>query len=301
MNRRDTLLAALVTSIWGFNFVVISWGMKGVPPLLFVALRFLVVLLPAIFLVPKPDAPWRTILGVGTFMSLGQFGLLYSSIHAGMPPGIAALVLQSQVILTIVIATAVLGEHPSRRQVIGVALGSIGLVVVGIGRGGTITVAALALCLLAGLSWAIGNVMSRASGIRGGLSLTVWSSLVVPAPLLMLALVLDGPREVGDALAGFSWQAVVSTLYTACLASLFGYAIFNGLLSKYPPSAVVPWALWAPVVAMTAGWLLLDQRPNSAEMAGGALLLIGVLVALRPQRISAAQLATLSDPSMAPR
>lgn len=284
MNRRDTLLAALVVTVWGFNFVVIQWGMVGVPPLLFAAIRFTVVLVPAIFLVPRPDAPWRTILGVGAFMSLGQFGLLYSSMHAGVPPGLAALVLQAQVILTIVLAAGVLRERPTGWQVAGVAFGTLGLVVVAVGRGGHVTVGALVLCLSAGASWAIGNVISRSSGIRGGLSLTVWSALVVPVPLFVLSLVLDGPAVVGDALAGFGWRHVVSTAYTAGLASLFGYAVFNALLSRHPSSAVVPWALWGPVVAMTAGWILLDQRPNGAELAGGAMLLIGVLVALRPAR-----------------
>ena len=284
VNLRDSLLAAMVTTIWGVNFLVIDWGMDGVPPLLFAAIRFTVVLVPAIFFVPRPDAPWRTILGVGVFMSLGQFGFLYSSMHAGMPPGIAALVLQAQVILTIVIAAGVLRERPTPWQIAGVALGSAGLVVVGIGRGGRITSVALVLCLLAGLSWAIGNVVSRSSGIRGGLSLTVWSAVVVPVPLFALSLLLDGPAAVGAALANFSWQAVVSTLYTACLASLLGYAVFNGLLSRHPSSAVVPWALWGVVVAMSAAWLLLDQRPNAAEMTGGGLLVLGVLVALRPRR-----------------
>ncbi len=284
MNRRDTLLAALVVTVWGFNFVVIQWGMRGVPALLFAAIRFTVVLIPAVFLVPKPDAPWRTILGVGAFMSLGQFALLYSSMHAGMPPGLAALVLQSQVILTIVFAAGVLRERPTTAQVAGVALGSVGLVVVAVGRGGHVTVGALVLCLLAGVSWAVGNVISRSSGIRGGLSLTVWSAVVVPVPLFVLSLLLDGPAAVGDALAGFGWRNVASTAYTACLASLFGYAIYNGLLSRYPSSAVVPWALWGPVVAMAAGWALLDQRPNGAELTGGGLLLVGVLIALRPRR-----------------
>jgi O-acetylserine/cysteine efflux transporter len=285
---RDSLRAAMVTTIWGINFLVIGWGMEGVPPLLFAAIRFTVVLLPAVFLVPRPDAPWPKILAVGTFMSLGQFAFLYSSMHAGMPPGIAALVLQAQVILTVVFAAGVLRERPSRRQAVGVAVGTVGLVVVGIGRGGHITLTALVLCLLAGVSWAIGNVVSRSSGIRGGLSLTVWSALVVPVPLFLLSMLLDGPAAIGDALADFSWKAVVSTLYTACLASLLGYAIFNDLLSRYPSSAVVPWALWGVVVAMTAAWLLLDQRPNGAEFGGGLLLLMGVLVALRPQRAAPA-------------
>ncbi len=283
MNLRDSLFAAAVAVIWGFNFVVIDWGMHDVPPLLFAAIRFTVVLLPAIFLVKRPDAPWRTVLGVGAFMSLGQFGFLYVSMDAGMSPGLAALVLQAQVIFTIVIAAGWLREIPTPLQVAGVALGSIGLVVVGIGRGGHVSAVALMLCLLGALSWGIGNVISRASGIQGGLSLTIWSALVVPVPLLILSLAINGPGAVGDALTGFGWQAVLSTLYTAVLSSIVGYAIFNSLLSRYASSAVVPWILLAPVVAMASAWWLLDQKPNPAETVGGLLLLVGALIALSPR------------------
>lgn len=282
MNSRDSMLAALVATIWGFNFVVISWGMAGVPPLLFAAIRFTIVVVPAVFFVRRPIAPWRTVATVGVFMSLGQFGFLYTSMHAGMPPGLAALVLQSQVIFTIVIAAVRLGELPTRRQIVGVALGALGLVVVAVGRGGHVPALALCLCLLGGLSWGIGNVVSRASGIRGGLSLTVWSAVIVPLPLLALSLALDGPQAVGQALVGFSWKAAASSLYTAGLASLVGYAVFNSLLSRYSASAVVPWVLLAPVVAMASAWLLLHHAPNAAEVGGGVLLLIGVLTALMP-------------------
>jgi O-acetylserine/cysteine efflux transporter len=284
MNRRDSLLAALVATIWGFNFVVIDWGMRGVPPLLFLAIRFTLVVVPAVFLIPRPSAPWRTVAAVGAFMSLGQFGFLYVAMAAGMTPGLAALVLQAQVIFTVLIAAGVLRERPTRAQIVGVVLGSIGLAVVAVGRGGHVTAAALGLCLLGALSWGIGNVVSRASGISSGLSLTVWSAVVVPVPLLALSLVLDGPGSVVAALGSFSWQAVVSTLYTAGLASLLGYGIFNTLLSRNPSSSVVPWVLLAPVVAMASAWALLDQRPSQAEILGGVVLIIGVLVAMRPPR-----------------
>lgn len=282
MNTRDSLLAAAVATIWGFNFVVIGWGMVGVPPLLFAAIRFTLVIIPAVFFIRRPVAPWRTVVAVGVFMSLGQFGFLYTSMHAGMPPGLAALVLQSQVIFTIVLAAVRLRERPTRTQIVGVGAGVVGLLVVAVGRGGHVPAAALGLCLLGGLSWGIGNVVSRASGIRGGLSLTVWSALVVPLPLLALSLVLDGPHAIGHALAGFSWKAMLSSLYTAGLASLLGYAVFNSLLSRHQAAAVVPWVLLAPVVAMLSAWWLLDQVPNTAELIGGGLLLVGVLRALAP-------------------
>lgn len=286
VSRRDSLLAALVASIWGFNFVVIDWGMgtgsDEIPPLLFLALRFTVVVVPAIFLLPKPDVPWRVIAAVGVFMSLGQFAFLYTAMAAGMPAGLAGLVLQAQVVLTIVIAAAVLRERPTPAQVAGVALGAAGLVVVGLGRGGHVPLFALSLCLLAALAWAIGNVVSRASGATGGLALTVWSAVVVPVPLVLLSLVIDGPEGLTQAADAFGWQAAVSTLYTAGLASLVGYGIFNGLLSRNPSAAVVLWILLVPPVAMGSAWLLLGEQPAPGELVGGAVLVLGVLVALRP-------------------
>jgi O-acetylserine/cysteine efflux transporter len=282
MDRRDSLLAALVASIWGLNFVAIDWGMRDVDPLIFVAVRFVVVLVPALFLVPRPHLPWSTILAVGAFMSLGQFGFLYVAMDAGMPPGLAALVLQAQVIFTVVIAAGVLRELPTAQQAAGVLIGSVGLVVVGLGRGGDVPLVALALCLLGALSWGVGNVVSRSSGATGGLALTVWSALVVPLPLVGLSLVLDGPQGLVDSATAFGWEAAVSTLYTAGLASLVGYGIFNTLLSRNPSAAVVPWVLLAPVVAMASAWVLLGQQPNVAEAGGGLVMISGVLVALRP-------------------
>lgn len=282
MNLRHSLLATLVAVIWGVNFVVIDWGMHDVPPLLFVALRFTAVVLPAIFFVPRPQVSWKAVVGVGTFMSLGQFGLLYSSMHAGMPPGLAALVLQAQVLFTVLIAAAWIGERPTGRQLAGILLGALGLVVVGVGRGGHVPLGALMLCVAAALSWGVGNVVSRRTARPGrpssGLSLAVWSSLVVPVPLLALSLVLDGPGALGDAVAGFGWPAALSTLYTVGLASLVGYSIFNGLLARYPASSVTPFVLIAPPVAMVSAWLFLDQVPHGAESIGGLVVLAGVLL-----------------------
>jgi drug/metabolite transporter (DMT)-like permease len=282
VTRRDSLLAALVATIWGVNFLAIDWGLGDVDPLVFLALRFVVVLVPAVFLVPRPQLPWSTIVAVGAFMSLGQFGFLYVAIDAGMPPGLAALVLQAQVVFTVVIAAGVLREPPTRNQALGVLLGSLGLLVVALGRGGDVPLVALALCLLGALSWGVGNVVSRASGATGGLALTVWSALVVPVPLLVLAVLLGGPAVLGDSVAAFGWQALLSTLYTAVLASLVGYGIFNTLLSRNPSAAVVPWVLLAPVVATASAWVLLDQQPTAGELGGGVVMIVGVLVALRP-------------------
>ncbi len=295
MPLRHALLAVAVTVVWGLNFIAIDLGVADVPPALFVAIRFAVVLVPAVLLVPRPAARRRDVLGVGLFMGLGQFGLLYTALALGMPPGLASLVLQAQVAFTVLFAVAALHEVPTRAQLAGVLLGAAGLVVVGLGRSEATPGGALLLTVAAAASWATGNVVARRAttrarpagaertGWRGspataGLSMTVWSALVVPVPMLGLALVLDGPAAVGHALTHLTPAAIGSTLYTAWLASLFGYGVWNMLLARHPASAVVPYTMLVPVVGMLAAWLVLDERPNLAEAAGGALLLLGVAV-----------------------
>jgi O-acetylserine/cysteine efflux transporter len=273
---KDQLLAVLVVVIWGTNFVVVDEGLDGVPPLLFVAMRFVVVLLPAVFLVKRPAARWQDVALVGAFLSFGQFGLLYLALAAGMPPGLASLVLQAQVLFTVLIATLSLGERPTRRQVVAIGIGAVGLAVVGFGRSATTPLVALLLTLAAALSWAIGNVLSRRIRSASGLSLTVWSAVWVPVPMFLLSLVVDGPDEVGHALTHLPATAIWATFYTAYLASLVGYGTWNLLLGRHPAAAVVPFALLVPVVGMLAAWLVQGETPNLAETVGGVLLLVGV-------------------------
>ena len=87
MPARDSALAVLVAVLWGLNFVIIDEGMSGVPPLLFLAVRFAFVAFPLVLFVPRPRARWQSVVAVGAFMSLGQFSLLYLGLAAGSPRG----------------------------------------------------------------------------------------------------------------------------------------------------------------------------------------------------------------------
>ena len=279
MPVKHSALAVLVMIIWGANFVVIDEGLADVPPLLFLSFRFILVALPLVFFIPRPTAGWRAVVAVGTFMSLGQFGLLYVALDLGMPSGLASLILQAHVIMTIVIAAIVLNESPSRRQVVGASIGTVGLLVVVIAHGATAPVVPVLVMLGAALSWATGNVVARSAGVASGLSLVVWSALVVPIPALLLSLLIDGGDEVGRALTHLSAVAIASTVYTAVGASLIGYGIWNSLLARHPASAVVPFVLLVPVVGIVTAWLVQEEVPTTLELVGGFVMLLGVATA----------------------
>ncbi|MDE3134434.1 MAG: EamA family transporter [Acidobacteriota bacterium] len=293
MSPRDNFRAALVAIIWGANFVVIDEGLKGFPPFLLLCARFLVVLFPAIFLVPRPG-PWRTILQVGLFMSLGQFALLYLSLHLGMPAGLASLLVQVQVIFSIGISRVFLREHPTRQQLLGVGVGLVGLAVLVAGRAGSAGLLPLVIIILACLAWSIGNVMSRSAQFTSGFGLTVWSGIVVPIPALALAFLVNGPHTVDHAVTHIGWLTIASTLYTAILCSLFGYGVWNSLLSRYPVGSVVPFALVVPVAGIATAWIALGQAPSISEVIGGAILLAGIATTTLQLRRAAARPTALA-------
>ena len=273
------MLALLVVVLWGVNFIFIDFGLRDWPPLLLVAARFTFVVIPAIFFVKFPRGNVRRVLLIGVFMSAGQFGLLYTSMSLGLPAGLASIVIQIQAAFTVLVAALALREFPNRRQIIGILIGLSGLGVIGLSLQASVPIAAFLVALGASLSWAIGNVIAR--GVKegtNGVQMTVWSALVVPVPLFVLSLLVDGPAEVAHALAHPTWGVVASIVYTAGCASLIGYVIWNSLLARFPASQVAPFSLLVPLVGVLSAWLVLGDRPTVPELIGGVLLLLGVAV-----------------------
>jgi len=277
MPRRHLLLAVAVAVFWGVNFVIIDVGLESFPPLLFAALRFAFVAVPAVFFVPRPRIPWRYVVGVGLFLSGGQFALLFSGMHAGMPAGLASVVVQLQALFTMVLAVGLLGERPNRRQVTGAAIALGGMALIAAGRAGHgVPVGAFVLCVGAAASWGVGNVLTRKAQAPGGLGLVVWSSLVAPLPLLALSFALEGGSRIGDAMTSASGSSILALLYVVVVATGFGYGSWTFLLKRHPASRVSPFALLVPPVGIVTAWVAQGERPSAIELIGTVVVLAGL-------------------------
>ena len=98
---RDILLALLVVVVWGINFTIIKVALAELPPLLFACLRFVFMLVPAIFFLEPPRVPWRYLVAYGFLIGFGQFGLMFIAMQRDITPGLASLIVQMQVFFTI--------------------------------------------------------------------------------------------------------------------------------------------------------------------------------------------------------
>ena len=279
------MLAAGVALVWGINFVVIDVGLGSFPPLLFAALRFTLVAFPAVLVISRPAVPLRWVIGVGLFMSAGQFGLLFVAIHQGVPPGLASVVLPTQTVFTIALAVAFLGERPGRAQLAGASVAVGGVVVIALGRAGGVPLGALLLCVGAAASWGVGNICNRRAQAPDAVALLVWSSLVPPLPLLVLSLAFEGSHKIGSALAHVSAGGMLALLYVVIVSTGFGFGAWTWLLRRHPASRVAPFTLLVPPVGIAAAWIALGQPPSAGELAGAAIILVGLAVASSALRV----------------
>jgi O-acetylserine/cysteine efflux transporter len=287
MPARSIALVVVVTAVWGVNFVVIHVGLDHFPPLLFNALRFTLMAVPAIFFVGPPRVPWKVVLGFGFLLGVVKFGLLFVSLDLGMPAGLSSLLLQLQVIFTIVFAGFVLRERPRREQVAGAAVAFAGLAVIGIDRAASAPLLPFLLIVAAAAAWGVTNVMTRMAQPPDPLAMLVWASLVPPLPLLGMSLLFEGPEEIGDALSSVDPAGLGALAFVALAAGLFGFATWTTLLKRHTAASVTPFALLVPVFGIASAALLLGERPSLLELGGAVLICAGLAATLLPARRTA--------------
>ncbi|MER7278785.1 EamA family transporter [Dactylosporangium sp. NPDC000244] len=278
MKPRDLALALVVSVIWGVNFVVIHVGLDSMSPLLFCALRFGVAALPAVFLVGRPKAPWRWVIATGIALGVVKFSLLFAGMAAGLPSGLSALVLQSQVVFTLVFATVLLRDRPGPRRIGGVVLAGAGIVLIATQLGLDRPLGAFLLVVAAGAAWGLANVAMRKAAAADMLNFMVWVSAVATPPLVLLTLTVDGPAYVWSALRGLDLVAVAAIAYIAYLSTLLGFGVWGRLIGRYGAGTVAPFAALAPVFAILSSALFLHERIHWYDLVGGAAILGGVLL-----------------------
>lgn len=290
MSFKDILLALCVVIIWGVNFVIIKLGVTALPPLLLGALRFVFVAFPAIFFFKRPKVPLKLLLIYGLTISFGQFAFLFCAIRVGMPAGITSVILQSQAFFTLLLGAVILKESLQITHFIGMLIAVAGLTILAKGAttGGLddIPLLGLIFTLIAGFSWACGNITNRMIMQNQGedkcsaLSLVSWSALIPIIPFLVSSWIFEGEEAISQGLAGFDWSVFGTIIYLAYLSTFVGYGLWGVLLGRYEAWKVAPFSLLVPLFGLSSSALFLGEHINSVQVAGLTLIMMGLIITL---------------------
>ncbi len=285
LSPKHLLLALLTVLIWGMNFMAIYLGLKGFPPFLLCALRFCFAAFPWVFILPRPKAPLKYIIAYGVFTFAIQFGLLFSGLHLGLSPGLASLVLQVQVFFSMGLAALFFQDRPSSWKIGGSLISFVGIGIVASHVSGSTSFIGLILTLLAALSWAAGNMLTKKVDAQSPLSLVVWGNLVAFPFMLVLSLLMEGPTLIATSLQQVSWTTIGAIIYIVYLSTHIGYGVWGFLLNTYPTASVVPFTLLVPVIGFLSSVFFLGEELTSWKLLASLFVMAGLVFNLLENQI----------------
>ncbi len=285
------LLALLVVVIWGINFIFVKSALAEMSPLLLCAARFILASIPAIFFIKPPAVPFKIVALYGLIMFALQFSLLFIGMSAGMTPGMASLIMQTQVFFSMFFAAFLLGEKTTIWQVIGAVISFAGIGLVAMHFDATISFLGFICILAAAATWGLGNLITKKTKNISMIALVIWGSFVASLPMLMLALVYDGPQAIISSLQQMSWHGTSSLLYIVYISAWIGYGVWNWLLSRYSVGTVVPFTLLVPIVGVLSSVLILGEPFQLWKLVAGLLVISGLFINLFGARLSVTKIA----------
>ena len=283
MKRNNTnifvaVLAFVALSlIWSYNWVVTKSVLQFVDALDFTALRcafgslLLLVSLPLSGRPLKPP-PWRPVLWIALFQTVGMTGLSQMALISG-DVGKMAVLAYMMPFWVILLAVLFLNEKPNLLQCLAAMIAALGLLLVVQPWQWHGSLFSSLLATASGLSWAAASVIAKRVFRHQAvdvLSLVAWQMAIGSVILSALAIATHKTPIV------WSPYMLLALSYNAVLATALGWTLWLFVLRALPTGIAGISTLMIPVMSVLWAWWLLNERPSNAEGCGIGLILLAL-------------------------
>jgi drug/metabolite transporter (DMT)-like permease len=290
---------ALFVLLWSTGFVGAKYGLPYAPPFTFLALRLAIaaVLLAGVAAALRSARmPERAQYGraavAGLLLHAGYLGGVFYGISLGVPAGVSAVIVSLQPVLTAVLAARVLGERPTARQWLGLALGLAGVALVvgpGIVQAGSaepLPVAGVVSCVVALVSGTLGTVWQKRHG--DGIPL-VWGTTVqyVAAAAVLFAAAL----ATEDLTIDWTAEFVAAMVWLVVVLSLGAVLLLLLLLRRGTAAGVSSLYYLVPPATAVEAYFLFGEQVSALSLVGIGVTALGVALVVVPPRSRTASLS----------
>jgi drug/metabolite transporter (DMT)-like permease len=286
---KSRLVWLLLCFIWGSTWLFIKLGLEDLPPLTFAGIRFVIasaILFTIVVVrrvpIPRSRSDWLLLAITGILAFSLNYGLLFWG-EQYISSGLAALLQSTIPAFGLIIAHFYLpGEQMTPAKIFGVIMGVAGVGVIFSNQLSVAGPGALAGCaalVLSSVCAAYSNVLVKARGQHlDPAILAAGQMLCGLVPLLLIGIPLEGTPF------NFRWtpRALVALFYLAIVGSVTAFLLYYWLVRNMDVTKTMLIALVTPVVAVTLGMLVLDEKLDWRTLAGGAMIMSGIgLIVLR--------------------
>lgn len=273
--------------IWGSTYLGIRFALESYPPFLLAGYRFLGagIALFAFLRLRGIAAPtlrqWRNAAITGVLL-LGFGNGLVCFAEQHVSSGIAAVAVASLPLFA-ALFSGMYGEWPSRRETIGLVIGFMGVIVLNLGTSlSGSRIGAIAL-LVAAMSWAFGSVWSRRQDMPAGPMNTAAQMLCASVAILIVGYATGEHMPAHPTV-----RATAAVIYLAIFGSIVAFSAYLYVLKHTRPALATSYAYVNPPVAVLFGVLFAGEAVGPYDLAGMAIILLGVAaITLAKQRRNA--------------
>jgi len=278
MKFRDILLALCAPLLLGFGFAIAKPAMQQFPPFLLMGLRFTITALVLIWWFPIPRALIKKLFIVSLIGGTLSYGLVYLGLNI-VDASSSTLLIQAEVPFGVIIAYFLYKERPGIKNIFGIIIAFIGLVVL-LGapnlQGKFIGV----LLLLSGaFTWSLGVVMAKPISEKiGGFAVAAWISLFCGPMLLFGSFIFDG--NTLDYFLSANLEGWLTVAYLGLIMQPLAYGSWYHVIGRNPIHKVMPVMLLFPLTGLSTAIFLLGEEPTKQVFLGGTIILFGVAIIL---------------------
>lgn len=276
MSLLHALYGVMVALLWGCNFVAAKYGVAFFPPFLLTAIRFTLVSLCLLPLVPRPALPQLRRIMLLSTMSALHFSLIFVALFYGLDIASGALIGQLGVPFACILGAMFLGDRIGIWRIGGIVIAFIGTAIVSGAPNILEHLPGFYAALGSTLTWGIANVMiKRIEGVPP-MSLLAWMGAFTVPILFGLSLAVE--HDSWPALRDAPWSALLGVSYTALGSTIIAYGLWYFLLTRYPVSQVTPYSLLTPIFGIAAGQVFFHETLTLPVVIGGIVTILGVAV-----------------------
>jgi drug/metabolite transporter (DMT)-like permease len=287
-NWRIAIAWLTLCVVWSSTWLAIKIGLRDLPPISFVAIRFLIAIAVLVAvsvgrtrLVPLRAADYTTLAFTGLLMFTINYTLLFwAELHVSS--GLAAVLQATIPIFGMVFAHWMLPNEPLRLQKLSGAIIAVGGVAIICARlldfNGLLAFWGGLGIVFGAASAAFSNVLMKARAIQlAPAMLAAWQMIFGTVPLLVLGFVVDGNP------ARFHWtpMSIFCLLYLAVIGSALTFLLLYWLLPRMSVTNLQTISLITPPGAVMLGWLLGGETFPVWSLLGAAFVLAGVWMIFR--------------------
>lgn len=281
--RSDWAMLAFAGTTWGASFLFIAEGLESFTPAQIGFLRIFFAFL-TLSLVPRARTvaiernDWPRVVLVGFCWMAFPFWLFplaeqrVSSSLAGMLNGAVPL-------FAAAIAVVLLRRLPAKKQAAGIALGVVGLVLIGAPamQGGSSSAAGVGLIMVAMLSYGIAiNVVVPLTQAYGALPV-LWRAQLV-------ALIMSTPGALlGLPSVNFAWSSMLSVVALGVGGTALAYVAMSTLAARVGSTRASVTVYISPPVALLLGVQFRNEEIEWLSVAGTVVVLAGAWLTSRAE------------------